>query len=230
MTRNWFLACLPVIGLSMAACPAIAQQPTPPQTGAPMTMGPPQAGIAAEAGEVPVFGVTQLEVLQSSKITGVTMIVVKGLVSSEGWGEPTLIPLVRGNPPDGILDLVLVAEPPTETMPATGFVPVEATLHVEASHPYRGVRVRSAHNVVVLRQLPGSTEVPPPSGDCGACVGHKLVTTGAPAAAGDIVPGKLPPVTRILKPEDGIANLTPNPNRLTLLLGDDGRITEAVWQ
>lgn len=149
------------------------------------------------------------------------------MTASEGWSQASLVPLVRGIPSDGVLDLVLVAEPPSQTMPAAGFAPVEALLPVQPGLPFRGVRLRSATNVVALRQLPGHAEAAPPAEDCRLCVGRRLA---GPGVAGDTVAqGALPPGTRVIRPEDGIADMQPNPNRLTLLLSDDGLVAEAVW-
>ena len=34
----------------------------------------------------------------------------------------------------------------------------------------------------------------------------------------------------ILRPSDGIGDMRTNPNRLTILLGEDGRIVDAIWE
>jgi len=39
----------------------------------------------------------------------------------------------------------------------------------------------------------------------------------------------LPANTRILKPTDGITDMRANPNRLTIVIGEDGRIVDAIW-
>lgn len=224
----------PVLAMPLAAAAQTPQaaSPQPPAGPGPAASGqsdhPPP--IAAEQGEMPVFGVTAVEVLEPSQIAGVTMIVAKGVVSSAGWQNPSLIPLVRGTPPDGVLDLVLVAQPPSETMPAAGFVEVQTILSVDTAHPYRAVRVRAATNVIAVRKLPGHAEAAAPQTDCHACIGHRLAAAGAATTGDEIAAAALPAGTRVLRPEDGLADLQPNPNRLTVLLGDDGRITEAVWQ
>jgi hypothetical protein len=241
MTRHRLLACIGVLGLALApALPAAAQQraagppqqpegrgPVSGQSGAAQGEGEP--GLAVEQGEMPAFAVTSVEVLQSTQAPKVSLVVVRGVVTSESWGRASLVPLVRGAPSDGVLDLVLVAEPPTETMPAAGFVPVEAYLPVQPDHPYRGVRVRSATNVIAVRQMPGRAEAAGPVEDCRQCVGRSLAGPGAAPGGDAIAPGTLPPGTRVIRPEEGIADLHPDPNRLTLLLGDDGHVTEAVW-
>ena len=180
--------------------------------------GPP----AIQSHQQPVFAISGIDVTQS----GAAMVIkVRGIATTEGWREPTLVPLTRGTPSDGVLDLVMVAEPPPEAMAATGFVPLDATLKVEANHPYRGVRVRAATNVATVAKLPGKVDVAPPTDDCRTCVG-RVLGTGPDAIARDA----LPKGTRILGPTDPFADVSPNPNRLTLLIGDDGKIIEAVWQ
>jgi hypothetical protein len=37
-------------------------------------------------------------------------------------------------------------------------------------------------------------------------------------------------MVRILRPSDGIRGMEQNPNRLTLVLGDDSIIVEAFWE
>ena len=39
----------------------------------------------------------------------------------------------------------------------------------------------------------------------------------------------LPWTLRVIRPTDGIANYVPDPNRLTLVLSEDGRIVDAGW-
>ena len=39
----------------------------------------------------------------------------------------------------------------------------------------------------------------------------------------------LPYTLRIVKPTDGIASYVLDPNRLTLLLSEDGRIVDGAW-
>ena len=49
-------------------------------------------------------------------------------------------------------------------------------------------------------------------------------------AAGDLVQEKdLPPNVRVIRPADGLPKLDVDPNRLTLVLGDNGRISVALW-
>ena len=39
----------------------------------------------------------------------------------------------------------------------------------------------------------------------------------------------LPYTLRVIKPTDGIPNYAFDPNRLTLVLSEDGRIVDAAW-
>ena len=202
---------------------ALAQPASPPDAPPPgsyeQNEGPPHI----ESYQRPLFVVSSLEVSQSG---GLTTVKVRGMASSAGWQEPVLVPLVRGVPSDGVLDLVLVAEPPPEAMPATGFASTDAVLLVEQNHPYRAVRVRSATNVLTLHALTGKVEAAIPVDDCHNCVGQPLATGGADAISRD----KLPKDTRILSPSEPFTDVRPDPNRLTLLIGDDGKIIEAMWQ
>jgi hypothetical protein len=212
-----------VAGLVAAAyVPAAFAQPAsrpdvPPAGAYEQAEGPPRVASYQR----PLFAVSGLEVGQSG---GLTTIRVHGIASSSGWQEPTLVPLVRGVPSDGVLDLVLVAEPPPEAMPATGFASVDAVLLVEQNHLYRAVRVRSATNVLTLHALSGKAEAAVPVDDCRNCVGHPLATSDADAISRD----KLPKETRVLSPTDPFTDVRPDPNRLTLLIGDDGKIIEAI--
>jgi hypothetical protein len=176
-----------------------------------------------EAAQQPLLAASTLEVSQAG---GLIRIRVHGLASSDGWSEATLVPLVHGVPSDGVLDLVLVAEPPAEPMQANGFLHMEATLLIEQNYPYKAVRVRTATNVIALRSLPGKAEAPVAVVDCHDCIGRPLATNGADG----VKPESLPKGTRILSPTDPIDDVQPNPNRLTLLVGDDGKIIDAVWQ
>jgi hypothetical protein len=40
---------------------------------------------------------------------------------------------------------------------------------------------------------------------------------------------QLPPATRVIRPSEGIPSADSNPNRLTLILNKEGKITTAVW-
>jgi hypothetical protein len=100
--------------------------------------------------------------------------------------------------------------------------------------------VRGATNAVTLKTIPGYIEAPgyaegaPAKEDCAKCLGKYFVAKGAnpPAgvAADQIVrEADLPWKLRVIKPNDGVPNYTFDPNQLTLVLSDDGRIVDAAW-
>lgn len=156
------------------------------------------------------------------------------MASTPGWEEAELIPLTRGTPKDGMLELVFVARAPAEAMEATGFEPIEAIFPIEASHPYRGINVHSASESLSLTQLPGYAELKGGGEDCSKCVGKVFVAKGAPIPAGksvaDVVKEEqLPPASRVIRHSDGIPNAESNPNRLTIVVSRDGTIATAIW-
>jgi hypothetical protein len=200
----------------------------------------PEAGGPTAGGEdrpqnvAPVLKIVSIEVLRSSHGTPLDIIRVRGLASTPGWEEAELIPLTRGAPKDGILELVFVARAPAEAVEATGFEPIEAIFPIEASHPYKGVNVHSASDSVSLSSLPGYAEGKGGGEDCSKCVGKTFVAKGAAMPAGksaaDVVKEEnLPPMSRVIKHSDGIASAESNPNRLTLVVSKDGTIATALW-
>ncbi len=182
----------------------------------------------------PVLIITSVEVMRSAHGRPLDIVRVRGMTSTVGWENPQLVPLTRGIPKDGILDLLFVAAAPGEAMEPTGFSSVDAIFAVEPENPYKGVRVHGATNGVTLKTLPGYIEAKGGGDDCSKCVGKFFVAKGAaiPAgkSAGDVVKETdLPPNVRVIKASDGIGKMETDPNRLTLLLDDDGNIEIAVW-
>jgi hypothetical protein len=182
----------------------------------------------------PVLRIISVEVLRSSHGTTLDIIRVRGLASTPGWEEAELIPLTRGTPKDGILELVFVARAPAEAMEATGFEPVEAIFPIESSHPYKGINVHSASESLSLTQLPGYAENKASGEDCSKCVGKIFVAKGAAMPAGKsaaevVKEEQLPPVSRVIKHSDGIPSAESNPNRLTIVVSKDGTIATAIW-
>jgi len=105
---------------------------------------------------------------------------------------------------------------------------------VASGQPYNGVRVRGARNSLSVAQIPGYAETAAPRTDCSNCVGKYFVAKGQPVpagrAAGDVVlESDLPAAVRVIGATQGVEKLDIDPNRLTLLLGADGRIVSAVW-
>ena len=210
--------------LSAQAQPASGGPPPPPSAG-----GPPAAVCPG-----PVTMVTSVEVLRSERAGGLDIIRVRGLVSSPSWGSPHLIPITQGEPVDGILDLIFQGTVPTTPAPLGPFMPFEALLPVDKGHPYKGVRVRSGTNAITLKTLPGYAETAAPKEDCAKCRGKFFVAKGAQppsgAAADSVVrEADLPWNLRVIKPTDGLPNYAFDPNRLTLVLSEDGRIVDAAW-
>jgi hypothetical protein len=218
---------------------AQAQQPTagakPPAGsgyggGEPLTEG----GDPASMVPWPVMLVTSVEVLRSTQSGGLDVVRARGLVTSAAWSSPHLVPITRGEPVDGILDLILQGVVPSSPAPLGPFMPFEALLPVATGHPYKGVRVRSGTNAIVLKTLPGYTEIAPPKQDCAMCRGKVFVAKGATAPAGAapdsvVREADLPFKLRIIKPTDGIPSYAFDPNRLTLVLSEDNRIVDAAW-
>ncbi len=158
----------------------------------------------------------------------------RGLASSGGWKEPHLLPISSGASIDGTLDLIFQGASPSQAEPPGPLMPVEAILPVENGHPYKAVRVRSATNAITLKTLPGYQEIAAPKEDCAKCVGKTFVAKGASAPAGvaasDVVKeADLTYPIRVIRPTDGIPNYVYDPNRLTLVLSEDGRIADAAW-
>ena len=199
--------------------------------------GPPgQASGGSDAPQIraPVLRITSIEVIRSSHGPALDIIRVRGLASSSGWEEAELVPLTRGAPVDGMLELVLVAQAPAEAREATGFEAIEAIFPLETGHPFKGVNVHSASDSVTLTQLPGYAEGKAAGEDCAKCVGKIFVAKGTAAPAGKsaaevVKEEQLPPNTRVIKHSDGIPTADSNPNRLTLVLNKEGRITTAIW-
>jgi hypothetical protein len=220
---------------------AIAQTTSQARSnGANTANGSPPASAASQSGDeqpevrAPVLKVVSVEVLRSTHGTPLDIVRVRGLTSSQGWEEAELVPLTRGAPKDGMLELMFVARAPAEAMEATGFEPIEAIFPIESSHPFKGVNVHGANESVELTQLPGYAEGKASAEDCSKCVGKVFVAKGASTPTGksaaDVVKEEqLPPLSRVIKHSDGIASAESNPNRLTLVLGKDGTITSAIW-
>lgn len=226
------LAMLCGIGGSAAAnAQSSPQAPSAPPPGAASTPGSgPSEGPPPQ--QIPVFAITNIDVQRGTRST-VEEVRVRGATGTKGWSNPELIPITPGTPSDGILDLVLVATP-SEINEASGFGQVEAVLPVPSGHPYKGVRVRSANNAVTVKGIPGQAQAKAPGEDCSKCVGKVFVAKGAtpPAGvpAGELVKqDDLPANLRVVRPTDGIADMQSNPNRLTLVIGEDGKIVDAAW-
>ena len=241
MTRkNLFtLASLVVAGSMLATVHAGAQQ-QPPQQAAPSTpkdAGPtPGSGAPQPEGSrpFPVMFVTSVELIRSERTGGIDIVRARGLVTSNAWGAPHLLPITRGEGIDGMLDLIFQASAPPDMVGLGPFMVVEALLPIANGHPYKGIRVRSGYNAVTLKTLPGFAEVAAPKEDCAKCLGKYFQAKGAAApagqAAGNVVREEdLPYPLRIIRPTDGIPSYEYDPNRMTLVLSETGQIVDAAW-
>lgn len=244
MTQSKFFALASVIAAGLLGSAQAQQQP-------PAAGGPPpgqqqqgqQQGNAPYPGQpagtvggppAPVVFVTSVEVLRSDRAGGLDVVRVRGVVTGSSWSQPHLIPITQGQPRDGMLDLIFQASAPAGASGLGPFMTVEAILPVETGHPYKGVRVRGGNNAISLKAIPGYAETPAPKEDCAKCIGKFFVAKGANPPAGataenTVREADLPYMLRIIKPTDGIPSYALEPNRLTLLLSEDGRIVDGAW-
>lgn len=209
---------------------------TPPS--AKETAAAPQQSSASTQDEAPntapVFWVTSVEVLRSTHAPQLDVIRVRGLVTTEGWEAVELVPLTKGTPSDGILDLALIAEAPSEDAPSGNYAEVEAIFTIEPGHPFNGVRVHGAANRVVLKSMPGYAEAAAPPKNCAGCVGKLFVPKGQAVPAGRsaetvVREEELPSKLRVIRESDGLGTFDSDPNRITLLLNENGEIVMAIW-
>lgn len=209
-----------------AATAPVAQAQSAPPSGGPASDRP--------AAMAPVLAVTSVELMRSARPPELDIVRVRGVSGAGGWGSPQLIPITRTPAADGMLELLFLAQAPADAQSPSGFSPLEAVFIIEPGHPFKGVRVRAAANSLSLTRWPGYAEAAPPANDCSRCAGKLFVAKAsappAGAAPADLVQEQdLPPNLRILRPADGVGRLDADPNRLTLVLGDDGRVSIAMW-
>ena len=218
-----------------SSVPSKGQAPPSAQSGAPPeAAGEPEQQDQATAKMAPVLWIMSVEAMSSTHGPTLDVIRVRGITSTDGWEDAELVPLTKGTPPDGMLDLAFVAQPPSNSTSPSKSPVIEAVFTLEPGHPFKGVRVHGATNRITLKAIPGYAEAPPPPGDCTDCVGKYFVAKGESAPAGVssgnvIHEESLPKILHVVKPTDGIGKLDSDPNRLTLVIGDDGRIVIAVW-
>jgi hypothetical protein len=243
MKSSGVVAAVAVAGLLAAFTAATLAQPYP--TAAPPHQPTSASPPAQEAGgnepseqsgiSAPVLRISSVEIVRTAHAPVLDIVRVRAFASSSGWEEGELVPLTRGVPADGMLHLVFIARAPSVAVDAGGFETIEAIFPLETDHPFKGVNVHSATDSVTVTSLPGYSEGKPAGEDCRKCVGKIFVARGASgpsgrAAAELIREEQLPPITRVIGPADGIPTADSNPNRLTLILNKEGRITTAVWE
>jgi hypothetical protein len=231
------------VSLAAALALGVAYAQAPPAGGPPPGAPPPggayggqqggQQGAAEASTPWPVIFVTSIEVLRAQH-GGRDVVVARGLVSSSGWTEPRLVPITQGAPIDGVLDLLFEANAPRMPAPLGAFMEVDAMLPVGIDHPYKAIRVRSGANALTLKQLPGYVEVKKLKNDCTKCIGKFFVAKGGTVPTGVAADTILKEEdllweVRVIRHNQGIPNYTVNPNRLTLVLSEDGRIADAGW-
>lgn len=245
MTQSKFFALASVIAAGLLGSAQAQQQQQPAAGGQPQGQQQPgqQQSNAPYPGQpagtvggppAPVVFVTSVEVLRSDRAGGLDVVRVRGVVTGQSWSQPHLIPITQGQPRDGMLDLIFQASAPAGASGLGPFMTVEAILPVETGHPYKGVRVRGGNNAISLKAIPGYAETPAPKEDCAKCIGKFFVAKGANPPAGataenTVREADLPYMLRIIKPTDGIPSYALEPNRLTLLLSEDGRIVDGAW-
>jgi hypothetical protein len=229
-------ATLVLTGISVAqtASPAAPAPGIPPQQSAPTAHAP----SASEQGEAPhtapVFWITSVEVLRSTHAPQLDVVRVRGLVTTEGWESAELIPLTKGTPSDGVLDLALIAEAPTDSTAPTPYSEIEAVFTIEPGHPFKGIRVHGAANRVALNALPGYAEAAVPPQNCTECTGKYLLRKGEAVPANRkpetiVREEDLPLKLRVIRESDGIGSLDSDPNRMTLLLNEKAEIALVIW-
>ena len=222
-------------GFALAQGPAVTSAGPPPEVYEGSNIGESVVTSPTEAEpgtELPVLYVTSIEVMRTQMQPQLDIVRVTGLVGSQGWSSPELVPTYIGKPLDGILDLQLIATMPLQTEPATGFVPINAVFPLEEGHAFRGVRVRGSENAIEVDQIPGVQGTRITINDCRDCVGKKFAERGqaAPGTPSVIRQEDLPKILRWILPNHGIRGITHDPNRLNLLLSGDNTIIAAYWE
>ncbi len=182
--------------------------------------------------DLPVLYVTSVEILETASDPKIDVVSVTGLVSSDGWTFPQLVPTYTGKPSDEVLDLQFIATAPVQSEVASGFVNVSAVLPLEQGHWIKGVRVHAAENATSVLQVPGSNRAAAQVNDCKDCLGKRFAPAGQaqPGEQGVVRQEDLPKVLRVIRPTDGIRGADQDPNRLTLMIDDNGIIVEAFWE
>jgi hypothetical protein len=237
MNRKIAIGALTAGLMLVTSVTAVAQQPGSPdaasRAGTSSTDASETDTSSSDSPTSAVLRVASVEIIRSSHAPYIDIIRARGFASTTGWEEAELVPLTRGVPADGVLQLILIARPPEAAADATGYEPVEAIFPLGSDHPYKGINVHAATNAVAVTELPGYSESKTPVDDCGKCVGKVLVPKGAASssAAKNLVrEDQLPPHTRVVRPADGMSASDSDPNRLTVVLDKDDRIVTAVWE
>jgi hypothetical protein len=213
---------------------------TKPDTKAPQTDSPAGSQTPVDAAQndesntAPIFWITSVEVIRSAHAPVLDIVRVRGLADTEGWENVELLPLTKNIPVDGMLDLVMVGEAPaTDGTAPTAYPTVEAIFTLEPDHPFRGIRVHGADNRVTVKAFPGYAESSTKPIDCTACTGkyflRKGETANGHAKEALVREEDLPHTLRVIRSTEGVGALDSQPNRMTLILDEDGKIVTASW-
>lgn len=221
-------AAFAVAALVQVGAVTLSYGQTPLAPGA--TGGPPQSrddygpGSSAEGPsdeasssvDLPVLYVTGVEILQTASDPKIAVVSVTGLVASEGWNFPQLVPTYAGKPFDDVLDLQFIAAGPVQSQLASGFVAVSAIFPLEPGHWFKGVRVRAAENAISVLQVPGGKLSAVQVNDCKDCLGKRFASAGQaqPGEQGVVRQEDLPKVLRVIRPSDGIRGTDQDPDHL----------------
>jgi len=187
---------------------------------------------ASAAVELPVLYVTSVEILQTTTDPKTVVVSVTGLVPSDGWTFPQLVPTYAGKPFDGVVDFQFIATAPVQSQLATGFVVVGAVFLLDPGAGVKGVRVRAAENAIAVLQVTGSNRSAVQVNDCKDCLGKRFAASGQAQAGeqGVVRQEDLPKALRVVRPSDGIRGADQDPDRLTLITDENGTIVEAFWE
>lgn len=237
---GWYAAVAMAAAVQVGAATLAYGQPQTTAGAQPQSSSNNQSGAPGESPgdddsatvDLPVLYVTSVEILQTTSDPKVDMVRVTGLVSSDGWTSPQLVPTYAGKPFDGVIDLQFIATAPVQSQLATGFVLVSAVLPLEPDPGIRGVRVRGAENSISVLQVPGSNRNAVQVNDCKDCLGKRFASSGRAQAGeqGVVRQEDLPKTLRVIRPSDGIRGTDQDPDRLTLITDDKGIIVEAYWE
>jgi hypothetical protein len=192
-----------------------------------------ESASAEESNTAPIFWISSVEVMRSTHAPLLDVVRVRGLANTPGWESIQLVPLTKNVPVDGILDLVLVGDAPADSIAAAAYPPVEAIFTLEPDHPFRGIRVHGADNRVTVKTFPGYAESATTPIDCAACTGkyfiHKGESANGRAKETLVREENLPHTLRVIRATEGVGSLDSQPNRMTLILDEDGKVITASW-
>jgi hypothetical protein len=207
--------------------------PAPAATGAAsQSSDAPASDEVSSSVDLPVLYVTGVQILRTTTDPKLDVVSVTGLTSSEGWSSPQLVPTYAGKPFDDVLDLQFIAAAPAQSQLAGGFGAVSALFTLDPDQSFKGVRVHASENGIAVRQIPGSDSAAAQVNDCKDCLGKRFAPAGQAKSGeqGVVRQEDLPKTLRVVRPTDGIRGADQDPNRLTLMIDDNGVIVEAFWE